>query len=391
MKPNSDVSAANTIRVIALSVNKNSVISEAFGAPSDFSLDWMSPTEVDAIANRAPHLLVIEAGLDIPCYDLIQAAKGWAYKPAIITLGDVPMTDLRALIGYPKANALTEHISPAELSALAAEIATPGTSGNGDQKSGECWAIVGSVGGCGASLITIETACHLLHRSKRSVKVCLIDLNFEDGSLASYLDLSPGLDLQALTASPDRLDAALCSAFVSEHNSGLHLIAAPRGAQIGLDVRPECVLKLLDIACELYDYVVLDVPRWRQSWTKSIALGADQLIIMSELTVPALHAARHLSEDFEAMSDHVADPHIILNRMSKRVFGHSVTVRQAESALKRKALASVSSDWDAAVSAVNMGLPVAFARPGSKMSRDVADFVNLIIENASANDNMKVA
>ena len=381
----------NMIRVVAFSTNQKGIIGQGLDGRPDFSVSWMMPTDPQAVAAKAPHLLIVDADLGMPCEAVIRAARNWAVPPAIITLGDIPLSDLRALIGHPRADALADNITADDLRELTRQVGAFKPTAESPSQAGECWAITGSVGGCGASLIAIETACQLRHRSKTRNKVCLIDLNFEDGSLATYLDLSPGLDLHALSGEPDRIDAALCSAFISEHHCGVDLIAAPRGASIGQTVLPESVLRLLEITCELYDYVVLDMPRWRQPWTAPIAQGADHLIIVSELTVPALHAARHLTEDLESISGNVAEPKVILNRMSKRVFGHSVSVGQAENALQRKTIASVSSDWDAAVSSVNMGMPVSFARPGAKMAKDIQCLVDLLTGEVSVTQNEKVA
>lgn len=383
---------ARPVTIAAISTDLLGPIGEAFGQQDNVRLAWMTPQMVGEVEACNPNVLIIDGGIGQSCEPLIRSARNWASPPAIITLGDVPMNDFRALIGYPKADAVAGTISASDLRDLTAKVLQANQPSVESGKSGECWVLTGAVGGAGASLIAIETAYLLLQKCKKSNQtVALIDLNFEDGSLATYLDISPGLDVAALCSDPERIDAALLSAFVSEHQSGLHLIAAPRGARFGHTIAPEAVLRLLEIVCDGYDYVVVDLPRWRESWTAPIVKGADQLVIVSELTVPALHAARHLAEDFEKLSQNVASPAIILNRMAKRMFGHSVSVGQAEGAIQRKSLASISSDWDAAAAAVNMGMPVSMARPGSRLSKDVEELVDLLTQADAQASKAKVA
>lgn len=370
------MTAEYSIHVIALSDDREGPIKEAFADEPGFTLSWMSPDDSAAIEAKAPDLVLLDGKLGRSCANVILAARRWEKQPAIITLGDVSLEDLRALIGYPRAEAMVDNITADDLRILAITANIPDTNRDEqDRKSGDCWVLTGAVGGAGASLMAIELAYQLTKKDKAANKVCLLDLNFEDGSLATYLDVSPGLDVSTLSGSPERLDAAMISAFISRHESGLNLIAAPRGARFGHKLRPESILRLLEIACETYDHVVVDIPRWRQPWTAPLAQGADHFIVVSELTVPALHAARHLCEDIEALSANVSEPQVVLNRMSKRMFGHSVSVSQAEKALNRKTLAAISSDWDGAVAAVNMGMPVSMAKPGSRLAKDVSELL----------------
>ncbi|MGB3627556.1 MAG: hypothetical protein WA989_17130, partial [Henriciella sp.] len=176
----------------------------------------------------------------------------------------------------------------------------------------------------------------------------------------------------ALTQSADRIDDALLQAFITRHKNGIHILSAPRSNRMWTGIKPEAILKMLDVACSSYDMVVIDLPRWPTPWTGAVVTGSDECLIVSELTVPALHSSRHRAEELEDASDNIATPKIVLNRMAKRVFGNTVTVSQAEDAIGRPVYASVSSDWDAALTAVNFGQAVGQAKPGNKISKDVA-------------------
>ena len=99
--------------------------------------------------------------------------------------------------------------------------------------------------------------------------------------------------------------------------------------------------------------------------------------------MPALHAARSRAEELETLSQGLARPHIILNRMTKKIFGNTVTVPQAEEAIGRPVFATISSDWEAAVTAVNFGQAVSQAKSGSRLSRDVSSIIDTLKSGAS--------
>ncbi|MEM5518006.1 hypothetical protein WNY37_13695 [Henriciella sp. AS95] len=252
---------------------------------------------------------------------------------------------------------------------------------NSDSAAGKCWTVTGSVGGSGATLVAVELAYQFSRREKNN-KVCLVDLNFFDGACASYLNCPSNLNQAALTQPADRIDDALLQAFITRHKNGIHLLSAGRSSRMWNSIKPESILKVLEVACNSYDMVIIDMPRWPTPWSNAVVMGSDEVLILSELTVPALHAARHRAEELEDGTDGLANPLIILNRMTKKVFGNAVTVSQAEEAIGRHVFASVSSDWEAALSSVNFGQAVGQTKPGNKISKDVAEIITRLEEGA---------
>ena len=89
-----------------------------------------------------------------------------------------------------------------------------------------CYAFIGAAGGVGTTVLAIETAFLLARRSKQPERTCLIDLDFQSGMVAQYLNLSPNLQLEEMS-SPDRLDRQLLDVLLSRHDSGLAVLAAP--------------------------------------------------------------------------------------------------------------------------------------------------------------------
>jgi len=128
--------------------------------------------------------------------------------------------------------------------------------------------------------------------------------------------------------------------------------------------------------------VVLDMPRHRQPWTLAALGGCDEIIVVAELTVPALLAARALADEIEAEIPDGPKPRIVLNRLAARLFGPSPSLAEAERALGRRADGAISSDWEAAAASVNLGGPISHHRPKSKIVRDIETLAKrLLVES----------
>ena len=218
----------------------------------------------------------------------------------------------------------------------------------------------------------IGTALATRHAKEKSV--CLIDLNLADGAAAAYLGATPAMRLSDF-GSAERIDAAMLQAFVTPVSKEMDLLAAARDPAAFDTISREAVLKVLEVACETYDWVILDMPRHRRSWSLEALGGCDEVLVISELTVPALIAARSLSDEIEAALDPSRAPRIVLNRLASRMFGPAPSMAEAERALQRKADAGVSSDWEAAAASANLGGPIATHRPKSRIVKDIQQLV----------------
>lgn len=313
---------------------------------------------------------------------LIQVAETSPSLPGLIIGENVPVLAVKRLMSLSRWDMLQPPVTQQALGETLEMICREGRV-PGDGPSGKCWTVTPSVGGAGATLVAVEIAYQLSQREKHN-KVCLVDLNFFDGACASYLNCPANLNQSALTQSPDRIDAALLQAFITHHKNGLHLLASPRSNRLWNAIKPEAILKMLEIACTLYDYVIIDLPRWPSPWTSPVVTGSDENIVMSELTVPALHAARNRTEELEDVSEGIANPRIVLNRMSKKIFGKTVTVSQAEEAIGRPVFATISSEWEAALAAVNFGQAVSEAKPGNRISKDIANIIDMLESDETA-------
>jgi pilus assembly protein CpaE len=346
-----------------------------------------------AAADRLDVLGALPASMELVLIDaeqvdataLVGAIGALAAKPkppaVLLTGGHLPTGLVRALMKLPRSDVLESPFTPADLArasdALLEEAPPPAQTSNA-----VCWTVMGSVGGCGATTVAIELAMTLAGRS--SGRVALVDLNLVDGSTAAYLGATPNMLLAESSAAPERIDAALLNAFAAHVGDGVDLLAAPRDSRAFFRVSQTAVCRMLEVACQVYDWIVIDMPRHQQPWSLDVLSGSDEILVVSELTVPALISARALAQEIETEAPQASRPRIILNRLASRVFGPAPSLAEAEKALQRKADGGITSDWEAAAASVNLGGSISHHRPRSRIVRDVAAIVERLTEPAHA-------
>ena len=145
-------------------------------------------------------------------------------------------------------------------------------------------AVHGLAGGVGASTFATNLAWELATISKTDApRVCLIDLDFQYGSIATYLDLprkEAVFDLLTDIGSSD--SDALLHAMLT-FNDKLHVLTAPSD-MLPLDiVTPEDIARLIDMARANFDFVIIDMPKTIVAWTETVLNRAHVYFALMEL------------------------------------------------------------------------------------------------------------
>jgi pilus assembly protein CpaE len=241
------------------------------------------------------------------------------------------------------------------------------------------FALIGATGGVGTTSLCTQLAHELAvslpqnkSRRPRDPRVCLIDLDFEAGACAHHLDLLPSLSLADLCGPADQIDSAFTSALVSTHSSGVSLLAAPNTPGAQGRVNPHTVMAMLDAACELYEHVVIDLPRHAQPWTAGVMAAVDQLNLVCELTIPSLQAGR---ERLAHLSAQGIAANIILSKFERRSFKNNLRLTDAETALGQEIFSAICLDPDTTREALNCGEPAGSIRPEARFVKDVRKLV----------------
>ena len=353
--------------------------------------------------DRSEAMPALHAGLDLVLIDadaagaeltreMIEALSGRPGGPGVLLIGaHLPAGLVRALLKLDRSDVLEAPLAAAELAkAAVAVLAAPGADAGGH--TARCWTVMGSVGGSGATTIAVELAALLAKKAAKPGAVALVDLNLAYGAAHAYLGGSCNMRLAEASGSPDRIDAEVLDAFAYRVDAGFDLFAAPRDPMAFDRVSSAAVLRVLEMACQGYEHVIVDMPRLRFPWSLDVLAGSDETMIISELTVPALLSAQAFANEIEADAPGAKKPRLILNRLSSRPFGPAPSRAEAEKALGRKVDGAITSDWEAAACSVNLGGPISQHRPKSKIVKDVAAIIErLSFEAGRSNDRQRIA
>ncbi|MFZ0373215.1 MAG: AAA family ATPase [Xanthobacteraceae bacterium] len=303
-----------------------------------------------------------------------------SWPPVVAVTASFDGAVARRLMQARVADFLVKPVPPVELVRTCARVAKPPVST--ETTEAQIFTFLPAVGGAGVTTLAVQTAMLLLNSGARGKSTtCLVDLDFQHGACADYLDIEPRLNLSEIEPRPERLDRQLLEVMISQHPSGLAVVAAPnRPAEMRL-FDPDVVTRLLDLVSSHFDYVVFDMPRTWFSWTDSVLLGSDKLFIVSETTVPGLRQAKQL---VDAIRDRLGDgphPKVIINRYVQKVFSPALRKSDIQQTIGDAFLACIPNDYGLVREAIDRGVPLEEVKKGNKIT---AQLRKLVLPQAAA-------
>ena len=364
--------ASNTvIAVLTADPAFEQSVRSTFGASGAIELRVISGTvaSMDSIATDDVTVVVIDLDAGRPeemtALEHMMLRIG-ATPPVVVVTQSFDAEVARSLLQMRVADFLVKPVQPIELVRTCARVARSGVA---DTKEAQIYTFIPAVGGAGVTTLAIQTALLLLNNGQRiRPTVCLVDLDFQHGACADYLDLEPRLDLKEIEPRPERLDRQLLEIMLSHHASGLEVIAAPNRPAEMRTFDPDMVTRLLDLVSSHFDYVVIDMPRTWFSWTDSVLLGSNRPFIVSEMTVPSIRQAKALVAAIRERLGDGPQPRVIVNRFEQRMFDPGLKKADIEQALGAGFAGTIPNNYRLVREAIDRGVPLDVVKPGNNIS-----------------------
>ena len=239
---------------------------------------------------------------------------------------------------------------------------------------GEVLAIVSCKGGSGATFIAANLA-HLLAAGGQR-KVALIDLNLQFGDAALFVSSeTPLSNVADVARNIARLDADLLRSSMGEVSPGLWVLAAPDDPSQASDVTPQHVRQIVELAQEMFDFVIVDAGRSLSSVTLQALDLADRVYAVVQLTLPFIRDGKRLRNVFRSL-DYPADKiHWLVNRHQK---DSQFSVDDLKRTLAIEQVTTLPNHYEAVAAAVNQGVPVEKIAPNSSIARSLRELAEEI-------------
>ncbi|HSL65134.1 MAG TPA: AAA family ATPase [Gaiellaceae bacterium] len=231
-------------------------------------------------------------------------------------------------------------------------------------------------GGTGKTVMTTNLASSLAkHHGKRAL---LLDLDLQFGDAAIMLGLEPEKTIHDFVTAPGELDQDKLAGYITRHPSGLDILPAPLRPEDAELVTEAKLAKLLEVAREGYDVIVVDTSPFFHGPMLATLDRTDELLLLCALDVPTLKNVRLALQTLELLSFPQERIRVVLRKTHTKV---GMKPGEVEAALERRVSFEVPSDG-AVPLAVNRGNPIVLAEPRNDFSKAVRDMAKQLAAGA---------
>ena len=238
--------------------------------------------------------------------------------------------------------------------------------------------VVGARGGVGASTTAVNLAW--IFAEEKGMKTALVDLDLEFGTIALSLDLEPTRGLREALETPARIDNLFISSATAKLSDNLSIMATEENLAHGHSFSPNAVEVLFETLAHEHGCIVVDLPRALYSVRDEVLNEATHVILVTELSLPALRDSIRLLGIIEE-----AAPKTPITVVANRCKGGQQAMGQGEfqKALGRKVDLTITDESKLFNDAANTGKPVVNQSGRSKAAKSLRSVAGIIANDAA--------
>lgn len=334
-----------------------------------------------------------EDGLDV-LTEIITEARNRNIRILLIA-EDVTPASLHHLLRHGADEFIPYPIPPGELQAAIDKIRsapaepeveqpqqTVKLSADSESREGVVIAVHGLAGGTGATTLAVNLGWELANiDKKKSPSVCLLDLDLQFGTVSTYLDLPRIEAVFELITDTDSMDSDSFGQALQTYEDKLHVLTAPSDV-IPLDlIGPDDVERIIDMARQHYDYVIIDMPSTLVVWSEVILNAAHVYFATMEIDMRSAQNAMRIKRAFQAEDLPFEKLRYVMNRAPKftDLAGKSRVKRLAES-LGIAIDVNLPDGSKQVMQAADHGQPLAENAPKNPLRKEIAKIAKSLLD-----------
>ena len=327
-------------------------------------------TRMRAVAeDEQPDLMVVE-GMCCDPAELTQVEYITTHHPQVAVILLCATQTPEFLINAMRAGVREVLPSPASSEALQAAVNRIATKlGAGAARTqGKIFAFLSCKGGSGATFLATNLACQLA----QTKSVLLIDLNLQFGDALSFVhDGKPALTLADVARDIRRMDASFLAASTVRIMPNFSLLAAPEDPAQAMEIKPEHIEAILNLAVTRYDFILLDMPRNLDTLAIRALDRANRIFPVMQAGLPSIRNAARLLSVFRSLNYAPEKIEVIVNRHER---SGDIGLDDIRRTLGDISLHAVPNSYKEVTASVNQGSPLMELARSNSVTRNLAEF-----------------
>jgi pilus assembly protein CpaE len=246
---------------------------------------------------------------------------------------------------------------------------------------GTVCSVMSLAGGSGVTTLSINLALALRYGLKRTVAI--VDLDFQAAMLAVAMDVETAHTIMALSASEKTLDSIQVEAALTQHSSGVYVLAAPEHVEDSEVVSDKTVDRVIGLLRQMFDFVVIDCGHCVNENTVSAWELSEHILYPVTQSITSARCAWRFLEVFKRLRIHGAQPQFVLNNYRQN---YSISPEQVTETLARPLYAKIPRDEKAMEKVELLGKDLWQVAAGAPITRSFEELAKKIGVPAQAGE-----
>ena len=242
------------------------------------------------------------------------------------------------------------------------------------QRTGRVIAFLSCKGGSGATFLATNLGHQIGAEGK---KVLLIDLNLQFGeALLTVHNRKATSDIAEVARNLSRLDASFLKASTVEVSANFEILDVPVDPAQSLQIKPEHLDAILNVAVNQYDFVILDVNRNLDDVTIKALDRARNIFLIVQMLLPYLRNASRLMTVFRSLGYPQDKVEILVNRFWKN---SDIGLDDMRTSLGANKMRVIPNGYKEVAKAINQGEPLMTVSKSSAVVKAISELADSLL------------
>lgn len=323
-----------------------------------------------AIAEQEHPDLMLVDGICCDPNELVQVEYVTTHHPRIAVILLCSTQTPEFLINAMRMGVREVLPSPVTADALSAAIGRIAAkfAGAASRTPGKILAFMPCKGGSGSTFV----ATNLGYQLAQTQSVLLIDMNLQFGDALSFVhDGKPASSLAEVAHDIHRLDASFLAASTVKISPNYSILAAPDDPSRAMEIKPEHIEAILNLAVTQYDFVLLDLGRTLDTLTLKALDRAYRIFAVMQAGLPGLRNAHKLLNIFKSLGYAPDKIEFVVNRFEK---SGEIGLESIQRTLGAARLRTVPNSYKEVNTAINQGNALTELNRTNAVTKNLAEF-----------------
>ncbi|MFN2568269.1 MAG: response regulator [Candidatus Dormibacteria bacterium] len=231
-------------------------------------------------------------------------------------------------------------------------------------------------GGVGKTVVAANLAVALAMETR--ARVALVDLDLQFGDVGVMLNLDHTRSITDLVDSSGQVDTQTLGEFLAAGPEGVRILLAPISPELADLVTTESIRAILTSLRRSFDFVIVDTSSHLAESTLEVIETAQNVLVVSSLTIPAIKDAKLTLKVLESLSVAPSAVCLVINRTDP----YSEFNRESvEKNLLCPVAVQIPHDPEVVGESVTRGTPFVLTHPEAPVTQAIRELVHSLVPN----------